>query len=311
MINGERGYCGLRWNLDGLKTLSNSREGVAYSYLDPHPTNCCAAWFCPATTGTGYPRYAHRNGPEYGYNNLAVFLYGCNFNCLFCQNSSHKKFKSITQQPPMNIASQLSRDSSISCICFFGSPEPQLPFALMVAELALERRKDNILRICWEWNGCGDPIQVRKAAEISLETGGNIKFDLKAYSKGLSLTLSGVSNKRAYDNFEMIAKDLYPKRSESPLLTATTLMVPGYIDGQEIEKIAMFIENLDPYIPYSLLAFHPNYYMTDLPYTPLEQAVECYIAAKNHLKKVNIGNLHILGIRTMEQFESITESFKH
>jgi len=90
-----------------------------------------------------------------------------------------------------------------------------------------------------------------------------------------------------------------------PVLTATTLLVPGYVDASEVEAVAEFIANLDPSIPYSLLAFHPSYQMADLPYTPLRQAVECYRAACRHLTRVHMGNLHILGLSSMSQFASI------
>jgi hypothetical protein len=42
-------------------------------YFDPLPTNCVADWVCPAGTGVGFPQWACRDGPEYGYKNLAVF----------------------------------------------------------------------------------------------------------------------------------------------------------------------------------------------------------------------------------------------
>ena len=72
-------------------------------------------------------------------------------------------------------------------------------------------------------------------------------------------------------------------------------MVPGYIDAQEVGHIAEFIESLNPEIPYSLLAFHPDYKMTDLPSTSLRQAQECLEAArKAGLKRVRVGNVHLL-----------------
>jgi pyruvate formate lyase activating enzyme len=163
---------------------------------------------------------------------------------------------------------------------------------------------ERILRICFEWNGCGHPKLVQKAAELSLISGGTIKFDLKCFNPTISYALSGVSNKRAYENFKMIAQDIYPKRQDLPLLTATTLLVPGYVDAMEVEQIAEFIADLNPEIPYSLLLFHPDFMMNDLHITPLKQATECYKVAKKHLERVNVGNLHILGIRSMEEFET-------
>jgi len=77
---GEYGFCGLRTNREGtIEPLVPHRSALAYSYLDPLPTNCCAAWFCPGSHKPGY--------------NIAVFFYGCNFNCLFCQNALHKRIR--------------------------------------------------------------------------------------------------------------------------------------------------------------------------------------------------------------------------
>lgn len=311
MGEGERGYCGLRWNDGGLKTLSTPDEGLYYSYLDPHVTNCCAAWFCPAGTGAGYPKYAYRDGPEWGYSNLAVFFYGCNFNCLFCQNPSHKNLSGLRSKPASAIAEAVRRNRRISCICYFGGdPDPQLPFAIRASKMALEARRDKPLRICFEWNGCGSERMVLRAAELALESGGNVKFDLKCYTPTLSLALSGVQNRRAYKNFRRIAEGLYSERRELPVLTATTLLVPGYVDAYEVGAIAEFIADLDPLIPYSLLIFHPDYHMMDLPTTPIKQVIECYRAAKSRLERVHVGNLHLIGVSSMVRFERLATKSK-
>ncbi len=70
----------------------------------------------------------------------------------------------------------------------------------------------------------------------------------------------------------------------------------GYVDEQEVENIAEFIASLDKNIPYSLLAFHPHFYMDDLPTTSRNHAFRCLdIARKAGLKRVRIGNIHLLG----------------
>ena len=84
-------------------------------------------------------------------------------------------------------------------------------------------------------------------------------------------------------------------RPQPPLLIASTLMVPGYVDAQEIQSIAAFIAALNPDIPYRLLAFHPDYRMTDLPTTSREQARACLAAARQAgLRRVQVGNRHLL-----------------
>ncbi|MBM4086672.1 MAG: hypothetical protein FJ272_17950 [Planctomycetes bacterium] len=131
-------------------------------------------------------------------------------------------------------------------------------------------------------------------ADLSLRSGGCIKFDLKAWDERLHLALTGVSNRRTLDNFEALA-ELGKSRPEPPFLVASTLLVPGYVDADEVRGIAGFIAGLDPTIPYSLLAFHPQFYMSDLPTTSRAQAEACEQAAlAAGLQRVRIGNRHLL-----------------
>jgi pyruvate formate lyase activating enzyme len=116
-------------------------------------------------------------------------------------------------------------------------------------------------------------------------------MDLKAWNETLHIALTGVTNRRTLENFKRLAK-WSPSRSEPPFLVASTLLVPGYIDVQEIRCIAEFIKSLDPQIPYSLLGFHPDYKMIDLPATSRKQAGECLdVARQAGLKRVKVGNI--------------------
>lgn len=281
MAEGEMSYCGLKENVNGkLTSLVPDDHALLYAYRDPLPTNCCAAWFCPGSS-------------HYAKVNIAVFFYSCNFDCIFCQNASHKEFRMIKPVSVTDFVSRVKQRENAYCICYFGgSPEPQLPFALRASEAILA---DKNLRICWEWNGCGNRNMVRRAAELSFKSGGIVKFDLKAFDPNLSRALSGVPNERAYENFERIAAEFF-ERSAPPVLTATTLLVPFYVDEKEVDHIASFIANINPDIPYSLLVFHPDFYMRDMQITPREQAYQCYEAAKSHLNNVNIGNKQLLGL---------------
>jgi len=276
LSEGQTGFCGLRINQQGgIKSIAPEKNFVAYIYYDPLPTNCCAAWFCPGSRERGV--------------NLAVFLYGCNFDCLFCQNASHRlisqaHFLSLEKLVEAALAPQ------VRCVCFFGgSPEPQLPLAIEASQ-EIKRRSKRLIHICWEWNGGGSPSLVQRAAEISLETRGTVKFDLKAWTPELGKILCGVSLERSYENLTLLSH-LFPQQD---LLTATTLLVPFYIDDREVENIARFLASLNPDFPYSLLIFHPDDRLKDLPITPRHQVRACYEAACRHLKRVNVGNLHLL-----------------
>lgn len=172
----------------------------------------------------------------------------------------------------------------------------QMPHALKTSEIALKQAvsEGRLLRICWETNGYWKREFGLKAAELSLVSGGVVKFDLKTWDENLNRTLCGVSNNLTLDNFRMIGEAFYEKRPSLPVLTASTLLISGYVDDLEVGKIARFISEIDPRIPYSLLAFCPHYVMSDLPTTSRELAYRCLDAAKKHLKNVRLGNIHLL-----------------
>ncbi|MFW9903437.1 MAG: radical SAM protein [Candidatus Thorarchaeota archaeon] len=294
---GEKGYCGIRENINGyIQPVAGKNIALLHTYLDPIPTNCCSTYFCPAGASSGFPRYSYTRGPEYGYYNLACFLYGCNFSCLGCQNDQHRALMTAERYSFDKFVTKIHNTPKISCICWFGgSPEPQLPWALRASKRAVEAASERIIRICWEWNGAGNPKIVQNAVALSLKTGGNVKFDLKYFSPTLSHVLSGVSNTQSFTNFENCFQKFYHERKQDPVLTATTLLVPAYVDQEEVSKIAQFLANLDKSIPYSLLVFHPDSFLMDLPVTPIRQVKECYEAAKKHLENVHIGNKHLIG----------------
>jgi pyruvate formate lyase activating enzyme len=295
IAEGEVSYCGLRTNKGGkLEGVTADRANVSW-YYDPLPTNCVADWVCPGGTGNGFPDFAYSPTAEHGYKNLAVFYQACSFNCLFCQNW---QYRYAARSKGQISASTLAKavDQHTSCICYFGGdPTPQLPHALRASRLALEQNKGRILRICWETNGSMHPASLRQMAELSLISGGCIKFDLKAWTEELHIALCGVSNKRTLENFQLLAQYV-SRRLCPPFLIASTLLVPGYVDQVEVSRIASFIASLSPDIPYSLLAFYPQFMMNDLPTTSEQHAQECLETARRQgLKNVRVGNLHLLG----------------
>lgn len=292
---GKKGYCGLRRNVDGKLVGPKDNNAYLTYYHDNLPTNCVAEWVCSAGTGSGYPKFAHRQGPEIGFKNLAVFYIGCSFSCLFCQNWHFRQ--ELNRPPSVELGELLNAiDSRTSCICYFGGdPTPQIKHSIRFSREALQSRKNGILRICWETNGTMHPKLLKEILDIALVSGGCIKFDLKAHDEKLNIALCGITNERTLENFRVASKYV-KKRKKPPILIASTLLVPGYIDRKEVFDIAKFIAGLDRSIPYSLLGFAPNFYMPDLPCTSRRHAEDCLEAAKEAgLININIGNIHLLG----------------
>jgi len=288
------GYCGVRTNRDGRITGGDASGAAGQWYYDPLPTNCVADWVCPASGPAGYPTFTDTEGPELGHDNLAVFYEACTFNCLFCQNWHFRRRRSAKRQ---RTASELADavNRRIRCICFFGGdPSCQIEHAIAAAKQAVGQRRGGILRICWETNGSMARSVLDEMVELSLASGGCIKFDLKAWDDSLHRALCGVSNRTTLGNFQYLSQWL-ERRPDPPILVASTLLVPGYVDARQVEGIAGFLAELDPNIPYALLAFHPDFEMSDLPTTPRRQAMECLDAAEAAgLKRVRLGNVNLL-----------------
>lgn len=283
--SGERGFCGLRCNDSGrlIHLAGTPSRGLLHWYRDPLPTNCVADWVCAG----------HR---QIGMHNLAVFYASCTLDCLFCQNwhfravdASAERQDSIEALSAQALANCATPKSY--CVCFFGGdPASQMPHALAVGKKLAERG----VVVCWETAGTMHQRFLDKAMELALESGGCMKFDLKAYSQDLHRALTGASNERTLENFARAAARAR-QRATPPALVASTLLVPGYVDPQEVGQIAAFIASLDADIPYALLAFHPHFRMDDLPRTSLAHAMEAEEAAREAgLRNVRLGNLHLL-----------------
>ena len=295
---GGKGFCGLVENRNGkLVRLAGAPDrGLLEWYYDPLPTNCVADWICPGCTGRGYPKWAYTKGPEYGFNNLAVFYGACNLDCLFCQNWQYRYLTAKLE--PIFSAEDLAKlvNERVSCVCYFGGdPSPQMPHALYASKLMLEKTRGRIFRVCWESNGLMNPNILDKAVELSLISGGNFKFDIKAWTPSIYKALTGVDNKQLFENIKRAAKRIGERR-DPPLIIASTLLVPGYVDEEEVRMIAGFLADIDPTIPYRLLAFHPDYLMDDLPPTSRSHMMKCLEAAKKEgLENISIGNPWLLG----------------
>jgi pyruvate formate lyase activating enzyme len=288
IAEGERGFCGLRTVREGrlVHLAGTSRRGLLHWYRDPLPTNCVADWVC----------IGHR---QRGKHNLAVFYASCTYDCLFCQNWHYRLADPTLGQGRGGVtvmsAAELAdaANSQTFCVCYFGGdPASQMPHALASAR-ALARRG---VVVCWETAGSSNPRLLDRALEQSLETGGCLKFDLKAFDDRLHHALTGVSNRQTLDNLRRVVARFDDRRPDgSPPIVVSTLLVPGYVDAEEIGRIAGFIADLEPRIPYALLAFAPHFYMPDLPTTSVDHANAAQAAARDAgLQNVRVGNLNLL-----------------
>jgi pyruvate formate lyase activating enzyme len=220
-----------------------------------------------------------------------VFYASCTLNCLYCQNWHYQQVHPLAGGGlSANKLAECANERTF-CACFFGGdPASQMPHALVSARFLAARG----VAVCWETAGQQRAELVDKAVRLSLETGGTLKFDVKAFNEDLHVALTGAGNLRTLHNLERAAAR-FRERLEPPLVVVSTLMVPGYVMPDEVRRIAQFVATLDPDIPYSLLGFAPQFYAPDLPPTSVRHARESIDAARSAgLTRVHIGNRHLL-----------------
>ncbi|MGC8816689.1 MAG: radical SAM protein [Candidatus Hadarchaeum sp.] len=296
---GRKGLCGVVENLEGklVRRFGTPEKGLLTWYYDPLPTNCVPADFCAGSGGAGYPKWCRTPQGDIGYFNLSIFLGSCTYNCLYCQNYGYHEL-TVAGFPTIS-AGQLAEkaDERVGCACYFGGdPSSQMPFVIASARVMREaaEKEGRLLRVCLETNLSMNRSSLEKFTELSLVSGGGVKADLKCWSPEILYALSGVDHRAAYDNFSWLARQ-HSRRPEVPLARASTLLVPGYVDDEEIRSLASFIADLDSTIPYSLLAFHPLHHMEDMPFTKKEDAERFLeICREEGLQKVRIGNPWLL-----------------
>ena len=228
---------------------------------------------------------------EVRFTGRLLYYQSCTLDCLFCQNW---QFREVSPERGHTLsATQLAAaaNSRTYCVCFFGGdPTSQMPHALAAGR----RLAAAGVVVCWETAGTSNSKLLDHAVELSVSTGGCIKFDLKAFDEHLHIALTGSSNQRTLENFTRAAGRCR-ERPEPPLLIASTLLIPGYTDAAEVERIARFIAALNPDIPYALLGFVPRFQMKDLPRTSVRHAEDALAAARRAgLHNVRIGNGHLL-----------------
>lgn len=105
-----------------------------------------------------------------------------------------------------------------------------------------------------------------------------VSVGLKAFDEKLHIEYTGESNRTILENFPKIYQSGVPMMAE-------TVLIPGYIDYEEIEKIAKYIASVDPNIRYQIDAY---FKAGNNPWRrPTTEEVErAVVAAKKHLNNV-------------------------
>jgi len=121
-------------------------------------------------------------------------------------------------------------------------------------------------------------------------------LDIKAYDNHVHRQLTGASNEWVLRLPEEILKRDF-------VLEILSLYIPGWVEIDQIEKIALLLSEIDKGIPFTILAFFPQYQMKDVPPPNVKQMVSAYQAAKAAgLRNVRLGNIGVF-VKSQEDLQ--------
>ncbi|MEM2784337.1 MAG: radical SAM protein [Nitrososphaerota archaeon] len=125
-------------------------------------------------------------------------------------------------------------------------------------------------------------------------------LDIKAYDNEIHRKLTGVSNKWILKLPEEI-------KDRGFVLEVASLYIPGWVETDQIKKIAELIAQVDSNIPFTILAFFPEYKLIDISPPNFQQMIEAYYAAKDSgLKNIKLGNFGLFA-KTEKDYETLNK----
>ena len=196
-----------------------------------------------------------------------VFMAGCNYKCLNCQNWTISQypdngFRQRGYEDPAELAMEcINRLDSISGKMmgadriFFSGGEPtvHLPYIEKIVQEARRMRPET--KVNFDTNG----YMTEESLERILDFTTSITYDLKAYHDELHLALTGAPSGPVLRNAKFIGSQARDKLWEFRIL-----VIPRINEG-EIKPLTEFIAEIDPSLPVCFLAFRPNYVLENHP----------------------------------------------
>jgi pyruvate formate lyase activating enzyme len=164
---------------------------------------------------------------------------------------------------------------------------------------ATEKIKEycNDMHVLLETNGYGlTPTNLDLLAEAELDS---YWLDIKAHDEDCYKKLCGTTNKWILE----LPGEIKDRGFELEILS---LFIPGWVELDQLEQIFQLTAQVDQTIPFTILAFFPQYKLqTTRPPTMIEMLQAYYLAKDMGLKRVRVGNLGVF-LKTEKDIELFT-----
>lgn len=209
---------------------------------------------------------------------------GCNLACKFCQNWDISKSRETdtlaAAATPEAIAAAAARHGCRSVACTYNDPVIFHEYALDVAAACREAGVASVAVTAGYV--CPEP----RAEFFAAMDAANV--DLKAFTEDFYRRVAGGRLQPVLETLEYIVAET------STWLEITTLLIPGYNDGEtEVAALANWVgTHLGAEVPVHFSAFHPDWKMRDVPHTPPATVMRARdVARAQGLHHVYTGNI--------------------
>ena len=197
---------------------------------------------------------------------MSFGMLGCDYHCSFCQNwitsqtlRDPHAVSNIEKISPEEIVLSARQHKAQIITSTYNEPLITSEWGVEVFKIA----KRSKLVTSFVSNGNGTP-EVVDYLRPWLDL---FKIDLKGFNDKRYRELGGV-----LQNVLDTIKLAYDKKFWVEIVT---LIIPGFNDSKkELTNIASFIKSVSADIPWHVTAFHSDYKMTDVPYTPVDTIIK-------------------------------------
>ena len=233
---------------------------------------------CRMTTPVVASATLHPAPPE----SYTVFMAGCNFKCLNCQNWSISQYPDNGYPQRGYVSPELLAEESVDILksvsagliradrIFFSGGEPtiHLPYIERVVKEARKINPD--VKVNFDTNGYLTESSLKRVVEFTT----SITFDIKAYDEKIHLALTGASSEPVLRNARYIAEHARDK-----LWEYRVVVIPE-INIKDIKSLTGFIAGMNPELPVCFLSFRPNFVLENHPGASIELMEKCIETAK-------------------------------
>ncbi len=218
-----------------------------------------------------------------GTDALSFGMLGCDLHCSFCQNW---------------VSSQALRDEAAGTLPLEASPEDLVRLAHDSGSKSVVSTYNEPL-ITSEWSHDVFELAKKEGLYTAYVSNGNVTEQvieflqpvLDFYKVDLK-TFNDKNYRKLGTRLERVTSGIQLLKEKKFWVEIVTLIIPGFNDSEEeLRDMARFLADVDPYMPWHVTAFHPDYKMTDRGWTPVETLLKaCQIGKEEGLHYVYAGN---------------------